>query len=123
MLTALLVALSVATTAPATKTLTSADNGKTVTIAKSQRLNIALSECGSCGFSWRTTAKPDRTVLSRRPNVHKDSTCKPPCTGGQYTNVFRYTGKASGRTKIRLAYFGPGKSKSSKSFRITVRVR
>jgi predicted secreted protein len=122
MLTALLVALSVATAAPATKTLTSADNGKTVTIAKSQQLNIELSECGSCGYSWKTTAKPDRKILSRRPNVHKDSTCEAPCTGGSYTTVFRYTGKATGHTKIRLEYFGPGKSKSSKTFRITVRV-
>ena len=123
MIASLLVALSLVNVAPATKTVTSKDNGSTITIAKSQPLRVELSECGSCGYSWRTTAKPDPKVLSRRPSLHKDQTCEPPCTGGNDTIVFRYTGKATGRTKIRLEYFGPGKSKSSKTFRITVRVR
>ena len=123
MIAALFVALSLVNAAPATKTVTSKDNGKTITIAKSQQLHLELSECGSCGYSWKTTAKPDPQVLSRRPNVHKDQTCEPPCTGGSDTVVFRYTGKATGRTTIRLGYFAPGKSKSSKTFRITVRVR
>jgi predicted secreted protein len=123
MIAALFVALSLVNAAPAAKTVTSKDNGKTVTIAKSQQLRIELSECGSCGYSWKTTTKPDPTVLSRRPTLHKDQTCEPPCTGGEDTIVFRYSGKGTGSTKIRLEYFGPGKSKSSKSFRITVRVR
>jgi predicted secreted protein len=123
MLPVLLVALSLANAAPATKTLTDKDNGKTVTITANQQLQIELSECGSCGYSWKTTAKPDPKVLTRRPQVHKDPTCQPPCTGGSYTTVFRHTGKAAGRTKLRLEYFGPGKSKASDSFRITVRVR
>src|SRR3954451_11397812 len=123
MLTALLVALSLANAAPATKTLTAADSGKTVTIARGQALHVALSECGSCGYRWKTTRKPDPKVLSRRPNGHKDPTCEPPCTGGSDTTVFRYTGKATGRTKLRLEYFGPGRSSSSKTFRVTVRVR
>src|SRR5262245_10945640 len=129
MLAALLVALSLASAAPATKTLTSADNGKTVTIAKGQGLHVELDECGSCGYSWRTTAKPDPKVLTRRPATTKDPTCpetdqdEPACVGGSHTRVFRYTGKANGRTKLRLEYFGPGRSKSTKTFRITVRVR
>jgi predicted secreted protein len=123
MIATLVVALSLVNAAPATRTITSQDNGKTITIARSQPLHVELSACGSCGYSWRTTAKPDPKVLSRRPNLHKDQTCEPPCTGGSDTVVFRYTGKATGRTRIRLGYFGPGKSKSSKTFRITVRVR
>jgi predicted secreted protein len=123
MLTAFLVALSLVNAAPATKTLTSADSGKTVTIAKHQALHIDLSECGSCGYSWKTTAKPDPKVLTHRTTLHKDPTCQAPCTGGSYTTVFRYDGKAAGRTTLKLEYFGPGKSKSSKTFRITVRVR
>jgi predicted secreted protein len=123
MLPALLVALSLTTAAPATKTVTSADSGKTVTIAKHQKLQIELSECGSCGYSWKTTVKPAPKVLKRRTVLHKDPTCQPPCAGGSYTTVFRYTGKAAGRTKLRLGYFGPGRSKSSDTFRLTLRVR
>jgi len=123
MLPALLVALSLANAAPATKTVTSADSGKTVTIAKHQKLHIELSECGSCGYSWKTTVKPDSKILRRRTVLHKDPTCQAPCTGGSYTTVFRYEGRAAGRTKLRLEYFGPGKSKSSSAFQLTVRVR
>src|SRR5690242_6523783 len=123
MLPALLVAFSLLNSAPATKTVTSADSGKTVTIAKHQQLQIDLSECGSCGYRWKTTVKPDAKVLKRRAVLHTDPTCQAPCTGGSYTKVFRYEGKAAGRTKLRLEYFGPGKSKSSDTFRLTIRVR
>ena len=123
MLTALLVALSLTTATPATKTVTSAANGNTVAIDRGQRLDIDLSECGSCGYQWKTTGRPDRKVLKRRPNTHKDPTCAPPCTGGSDTVVFHYKGRAAGRTTIRLGYFGPGRSKPSKTFRLTVRVR
>src|SRR5689334_1910949 len=114
---ALLLALSLTNAAPATKTVTSADNGKTITIAKHQALHIGLGECGSCGYSWRTTAKPDPNVLTRRAPTTKNETCpspepgQAPCVGGNHTRVFRYTGKAIGRTKLRIEYFGPGRSK------------
>src|SRR3954447_25509569 len=129
MLAALLAALTLTSAAPAIKTVTDADNGKTVTISKHQGLHIDLDECGDCGYSWRTTGKPSRKVLTTRPDTTKDPDCppadpgQPACAGGGYTKVFRYTAKATGRTRIRLEYFGPGKSKSSDSFRITVRVR
>jgi predicted secreted protein len=123
MLTAFLVALSLVNAAPATKTVTSADAGKTITIAKHQKLNIELSECGSCGYAWKATRKPSKKVVTRRSTLHKNPTCEPPCTGGSSTAVFRYTGKATGRTKLRLEYFGPGKPDSSDAFQITIRVR
>src|SRR3954464_15023694 len=122
MVPVLLVALSLANAAPATKTLTIADNGKTVTIARHQKLHIDLNTCGGCGYRWETTAKPDPKVLKRRPNLQKgNNSCQQPCTGGSYTTIFRYEGKARGRTKLRLEYFGPGRSKSSETFRLTVR--
>src|SRR3954449_12861266 len=120
MLPVLLVALSLTTAAPATKTLTDKDNGRTVTIAAQQKLAIELSECGSCGYSWKTTVKPDRKVITRRTVLHTDPTCQPPCTGGSYVKISRYGGKAEGRTKIRLEFFSPGQSKSSKTFRLTI---
>ena len=123
MLTAFLVALSLVNAAPATKTVTSADSGKTVTIAENQALHIDLSECGSCGYSWKTATRPDPRVLIHRTTLHKGATCQAPCTGGSYTTVFRYDGKAAGRTTLKLEYFGPGKKQSAKTFRLTVRVR
>ena len=78
MIAALFVALSLVNAAPATKTVTSKDNGKTITISKQQGLHIDLDECGSCGYSWRTTTKPNPKVLTRRPSTTKDPDCPPP---------------------------------------------
>src|SRR5215470_9839717 len=130
MIAALLVALTLTNAAPATKTVTSADAGKTITIAKNQKLQVELSECGSCGYRWKTTAKPNPKVLTRGGPRTKDPTCppstdpsQPQCVGGSHTRVFPYTGKATGRTKLRLEYFGPSMSDSSEAFQITIRVR
>jgi predicted secreted protein len=121
---ALLLTLSLANAAPATRTVTSADAGKTITIAKHQKLQIELSECGSCGYRWKTTARPNHKVLTRGAPRTKDPTSSEPmCVGGSYTRIFPYTGRATGRTKIRLEYVGPGRPDSSKPFQITVRVR
>ncbi len=134
MLAVLLVALSLAA-APATKTVTKADDGKTVTISQHQVLQIKLDECGGCGYSWRTTLKPDPKVLKLRAVLEKVQPCptpdpstpnqQPPCpTGRPETTVFRYDGKAAGRTALRLGNFGPGRnSKAADGFRLTVRVR
>jgi hypothetical protein len=127
----LLVAVSLANAAPAPTTVTFDDSGKTITIAAHQRLQIELYECGNCGSSWVTTLKPDPNVLTRRPQVHKAPNCPSPypsdprdvpCVGG-HTTVFRYEGKAAGRTTLRLGDIKPGNSQPSKNFRLNVRVR
>jgi hypothetical protein len=82
-----------------------------------------LDECGSCGYRWATKVKPDRKVLERGPVGHENAGCEPPCVGGSGPTILRYEGKAAGRTSLRLVYLGPGKSKPSKTFRLTVRVR
>jgi predicted secreted protein len=130
MLTALLVTLSLANAAPATRTVTSADAGKTITIVKHQKLQVELSECGSCGYRWKTTARPDPKLLTRGAPRTKEPTCppstypsQPQCVGGSYTRVFPYTGKSLGRTKLRLEYLGRSSSDSSQAFQITIRVR
>src|SRR4051812_15560929 len=105
MITSFLVALGLATATPAVKTLDIKDSGKTVTISKQQPLRIELNECGSCGYRWRTTVKPDPKVLKRLPNTRKGQTCQAPCTGGSYTTVFHYDGKATGHTTLKLEYF------------------
>jgi hypothetical protein len=123
----LLVAFSLAHAEP--KTVTRADSGKTVTIAPHQLLRIKLDECrGSCGYTWKPTIKPDPAVLKRRRTIRWEQACPPqpqPCPVGRPETVtFRYVGKAAGRTKLRLGYFGPGKDRPSEdSFRLTVRVR
>ena len=127
MIAALFVALSLVNAAPATKTVTSKDSGKTITISKQQGLHIDLDECGSCGYSWRTTTKPNPKVLTRRPSTTKDPDCPPPPANPHASAVATPGSSATSarrrRTKIRLEYFGPGKKKSSDTFRITVRVR
>jgi predicted secreted protein len=124
----LLVAASLAHAAPATKTVTASANGTTVTIAPHQLLRIKLDETSDGGFEWLTTVKPDPAVLAHR----KTRRSSPPCPEGQacpvgapVTVYFRYVGKASGQTKLRLGEyrFGRRSSKPAESFRLTVRVR
>ncbi len=126
MIPLLLVALGLAHAAPAPKTVTESDKGRTVAIAPHQLLRIKLDECGSCGYGWETTRKPDPAVLSHRKTIRT----QPSCTqlvcpvGGDDTVVFRYVGNGAGRTKLRLGYFGPGRpTKPTASFGLTVRVR
>src|SRR4051812_40163009 len=130
MLAVLLVALSLtnAAPAPAPKTVTEADSGKTVTIAKHQMLKIVLDECrGSCGYSWSTIATPDPAILTRRSVTHFEQPCptEGPCPTGRPANItFRYEGIKSGSTTLRLGYFGPGiDHKQADTFRLSVRVR
>src|SRR4051794_13989269 len=79
MLAALVIALTLMQAAPAPKTVTKADNGKTVTIAPHQVLKLTLDECsGSCGYSWETTVKPDPKILKRRSVSHWQEPCPTP---------------------------------------------
>jgi predicted secreted protein len=124
----LLVAASLAHAAPAPKTLTESDSGKTVTIAPHQLLRIKLDESTDGGYSWETTVKPDPAVLTRRKTIRKGPPCSKnpiPCAGGGDTVFFRYVGNAAGRTKLRLGEFrfGERSKPAEESFRVTVRVR
>jgi predicted secreted protein len=126
-LTVTAVALTIASPAPAAppaKVLTFADSGKTVSLARGQALRIRLEVCGGCGYHWETRTAPDTQVLRRQSQQQeKSDDCEPPCVGGSTFTIFRYVGRASGRTTLRLGYIPPGSSKPSKSFRLTVRVR
>ena len=131
MIPLLLVAASLAhAPASAPKTVTASANGTTVTIAPHQLLRIKLDEASDGGFEWLTTIKPDPAVLGHR----KTRRTSPPCptregqvcpVGAPVTVYFRYVGKASGQTKLRLGEyrFGRRSSKPAESFRVTVRVR
>ena len=107
---------------PAPRVVTTADNGKSIAIARGQQLNIKLSECRTCGFRWATREKPDAKILRRLP-TRTSNPCKPPCVGGANTTIFRYEGRAAGRTALRLVYLGPGSETATKTFRLKVRVR
>lgn len=130
MIPLLLVAASLSHAAPAPKTLTESDSGKTVTIAPHQLLRIKLDEASDGGFQWLTAVKPDPAVLAHR----KTRRTTPPCptregqvcpVGAPVTVYFRYVGKASGQTKLRLGEyrFARRSSKPAETFRVTVRVR
>ena len=129
MIPLLLVAAGLAHAAPAPKTVTAAASGTTVTIAPHQLLRIKLDEAADGGFEWLTTVKPDPAVLTQRKTRRTTPPCPPqpqPCPLGRpVTAYFRYVGKATGRTKLRLGEyrFGRRSSKPAESFRVTVRVR
>ena len=120
----LLLALAPATSAaPKTRILTVKDSGKTVTLVPGQRLRIELEVCYSCGYHWETTRAPSKQVLTRQKQLQRGNGCAAPCAGGSATTIFRYLGRAAGRTSLRLSYIPPGSTKPAKRFNLTVRVR
>lgn len=102
------------------------DSGKTVTVAPGEQLVVKLSECGPCGYSWRYGIAPAKTILKRTKSTYTNppgTNGNPPTVGGAGTRSIYYVGKATGKTKLRLDYFGPGGGAAVDHFRLTIKVR
>src|SRR3954451_11290444 len=121
-LASLMVSAAPASAAPPAKVLTQKDTGRTISLVAGQRLRIELEVCYSCGYQWETRRPPSAHVL-RRLAQRRSSGCQPPCVGGSAVTKFRYVARASGRTRLRLAYIPPGSSTPEATFRLRVRVR
>jgi predicted secreted protein len=105
-------------TAAKSRTLTASANGTTVKVKRGDKIVIRLASCtSSCGYSWRTTKKPNASILRRTGATLENG------QGGQ-TQVLRYSARSAGRTSLQLRYFPPGQGrKPEKTFGITVVVR
>jgi len=102
------------------------DSGKTITLAPGEQLVVKLTECAPCGYSWRYGIPPDKRILKRTRSTYTNppgTNDNPPTVGGAGTRSIFYVGKASGRTKLRLDYFGPGGGAAADHFRLTIKVK
>jgi predicted secreted protein len=104
-----------------------ADSGSAVVLDSGDVLQVTLqgdSPARATGFHWRTTRRPDATVLTRRSNRTVPSPgCDAPTVGCPATQVMRYRAKRAGSTSFALAYTPPGGGTPARRFRLSVRVR
>ena len=89
-------------------------NGATIKVPNGDQLQLKLTACESCGYSWKIVKRPDAAVIAFEKRQSSISQCTAPCTGGNATERWLFQSKAVGTTVVKLGYFGPGKSKPSK---------
>jgi predicted secreted protein len=113
----------------ATRTLGADDSGKTITLARGDRLRIELDVCPGCGYHWELRRKPSRHVLRRLKQRSHGTGCadpppgEPPCVGGTYVTIYRWAAHGAGVTRLRLASIPPGQQPPDQVLRFRVRVR
>lgn len=97
-------------------------NGATIKIPNGDKLLLKLTACESCGYRWKLTQKPNSSVIVFDQQLKSISQCTAPCTGGNATERFQFSSKSVGKTSVKFGYFGPGKSKPSKTKSLTLSV-
>ena len=105
------------------KTVHRSDSGKTITLAKGEKLVVKLKECAPCGYSWKTGVAPAKTILKRTGNTYQEPPqTTPPTAGASGTRIVTYVARKAGSTKLRLDYLGPT-GEVGGHFRLTIRVK
>lgn len=135
---------STATTAPASTTSTSAaptttrrgatvqvgaaDNGKTVTLHVGDTLEVVLTACQDCGYSWYMTGKPNPAVFtyegeqSATPSTTSTTAGEPPVVGQPVTDTWTFKAVGAHTTGFIAGYFPPGQSTPSQTFQVRLTV-
>jgi predicted secreted protein len=95
---------------PAVRIVADPHNGQHIALHRGDRLQVTLSACETCGYSWNVTKRPRAAVASY---VSRASTgtavCYPgPCVGGNAEEAFDFVANGYGQTLLRLGYTGPG---------------
>lgn len=91
-------------------------SGSRIEIPNGDRLLLKLTACESCGYQWKFMQKPNAQVVSFDKRLKSISQCSgSTCVGGNATERFQFLSKSVGSTSTKLGYFGPGKSKPSKT--------
>lgn len=109
---------------PSNTTVTPANDGKTVTIAKGTKLTISLADNNpSTGYSWQYKTKPSATILkSVSDATSPPAQTQPPTVSAPQPRTIVYRALKTGRTKIALEYIGPDRTTVGDSLSITVKV-
>ena len=89
-----------------TVTLTEADSGKAISLAKGQPLVLRLAANATTGFAWQTATAPIAAVLTTVSSDY-ESSATPGLVGAGGTQVLKYQGAGAGQTPLRLIYVQP----------------
>jgi predicted secreted protein len=102
---------------------TQADSGRTVRATVGSTFKIRLTNCGSCGYRWRYSHRPDPQVM-RVVHISTRSETKPGQVGGNERVTYTIRAVGRGTTSIGLVDQGPGTNpKIARRFHLKVIVR
>lgn len=84
-------------------------NGHHVVVHRGTTVDLMLTACEDCGYSWNVSARPVPSVVRYVSRASTGSgVCPTPCVGGNAVEHFLFTAAGYGETSVRLAYRGPG---------------
>ncbi len=106
-----------------TVTVTASKSGKSVTLAKGDKLVVTLAENPSTGYSWKTVTKPAflRQLSSKYAPNKVDSDV--PLVGGGGKRTFTYAVLRKGSGTLKLRYVPPSPDGSGTTFTLRVTAR
>ena len=92
-------------------------------------LQISLTGCADCGYSWRMTGQPSPVVFSYEgeqsttPSTTSTSAGQPPVVGQPVTWTWTFKAVGAHTTGFIAQYFPPGQgAKPSQTFSVQLRV-
>jgi inhibitor of cysteine peptidase len=104
--------------------VTAKQDGKTVTVAKGGTLQVKLEMRAGTGFIW-VVEKVDKKVLEQKGKYTTEKIKGARPIGGPRLQVYTFTGKGTGETKLVLFYKRPFEKdkEPAKKFTVTVKVK
>jgi predicted secreted protein len=95
--------------APAARVVVSPHNGRHIVMHRGSRVEVMLSACETCGFSWRVTQRPNAAVARFTGLASTGApACVPsPCVGGNSNEFVSFAATGFGQTTVRLVYRRP----------------
>lgn len=115
-----LALLLLTATAPASADVVVKRSGQTVSLAPYEKVTVRLSECRSCGFSWRISVAPNRERVRKLSNRYVEPEADG-TVGGPGTRVLVYRAVTPGATTLRMQYVGPDGA-VAKRFRLRIEI-
>jgi inhibitor of cysteine peptidase len=115
--------LIVATSSSHPRIVTDLDNGKSLTLARGEKLEVALAASSGTGYLWAIKANNPAVLQPRGlPGLELPDAVAQKTIG---TQTFEFVGASPGTAKLELQYILPYESETApaRSFEITVTVR
>jgi predicted secreted protein len=116
-------ALLAASASAATITVTKANNGKTVTLKKGDKLVVKLAANATTGYAWKVKSV-DKTVLEPVSSKYVPSPNPKHLVGAGGTYKLTLAARSAGSTTLKLIYvrsFEPNKPAGSFKLGVTVK--
>jgi inhibitor of cysteine peptidase len=105
--------------------LTEEDNGRAITIAVGECFDVRLKSNVTTGYEWQLV-EMDTSILENTDKEYVQDIAPPGMAGVGGTEIWDFTGRAPGRTDLRLEYrrpWEPVEKKPEDTFEIEVTVR